>query len=193
MAPERIGKFRIEKPIGEGGMGIVYAAHDDELDRSVAIKVLHPVLVSRKEGKARFRAEAKAVGRLRHPGIVQVYQWSEEDEAIQFLVMERLVGQPLDQLMVDADFSPPETVLLVAVPMAQALLHAHRRGVVHRDVKPANIMVLTDGRVSPRIWDYASIRVWSTHDYGSVGGFTSSPAPEIIAGERADAEVTSLR
>ncbi|MAO82601.1 MAG: hypothetical protein CMH50_01765 [Myxococcales bacterium] len=189
MAPERIGKFRIEKPIGEGGMGIVYAAHDDELDRSVAIKVLHPVLVSSKEGKARFRAEAKAVGRLRHPGIVQVYQWSEEDEAIQFLVMERLVGQPLDQLMVDADFSPPETVLLVAVPMAQALLHAHRRGVVHRDVKPANIMVLTDGRV--KLMDFGIARLdQSAGQLTITGALVGSPAhmaPEIVAGERADA------
>ena len=111
MKPDRIGKFRIEGPIGEGGMGIVYAAHDDELDRAVAIKVLHPVLVSSKEGKERFRAEARAVGRLRHPGIVQVYQWSEEEEALQFLVMERLEGKSLDQLMAEAEFSPPETVL----------------------------------------------------------------------------------
>ncbi|MBM65306.1 MAG: hypothetical protein CMH55_03615 [Myxococcales bacterium] len=189
MGPQRIGKFRVDGPIGEGGMGIVYAAHDEELDRAVAIKVLHPVLVSNKEGKARFRAEARAIGRLRHPGIVQVYQWSEEEEALQFLVMERLEGQSLDQLMARAEFSPPETLLLIAIPLAQALLHAHREGVVHRDVKPANVMVLNDGRV--KLMDFGIARLEQGSGQLTItGALVGSPAhmaPEIVAGKRADA------
>jgi len=170
-------------------MGVVYAAHDDELDRSVAIKVLHPALVSNKEGKERFRAEARAVGRLRHPGIVQVYQWSEEEEALQFLVMERLEGESLDQLMGRAEFSPPETLLLVAIPLAQALLHAHREGVIHRDVKPANVMVLNDGRVKLMDFGIARLEQGAGHltITGALVGSPAHMAPEIVSGRRAEA------
>lgn len=185
---ERIGKFRVDSRIGEGGMGIVYAAHDDELDRDVAVKVLHPILVSSEEGKARFRAEAKAIGRLRHPSIVQVYQWSEESEELQFLVMERLEGDPLDQLIRRADFSPPETLLLVALPLAEALLHAHQEGVIHRDVKPANVMVLRDGRV--KLMDFGIARLEQGGGQLTItGALVGSPAhmaPEIVAGKTAD-------
>ena len=93
------------------------------------------------EGRARFRAEAKAVGRLAHPNIVQVYHWSEEQDDRQFLVMEFLEGETLRELMDRSHFSPPESLLCIAIPLTKALLHAHANQVVHRDIKPSNILI----------------------------------------------------
>ena len=187
MVEEVLGGFAIKDLVGEGGMGMVYRAHDARLDRDVALKVLHPALVASAEGRARFRAEAKAVGRLAHPNIVQVYHWSEEQDDRQFLVMEFLRGETLREFMDRTHFSPPESLLCVAIPLTRALLHAHIHQVVHRDVKPGNIMVGHDGAV--KLMDFGIARLDDTEGLTITGALVGSPAhmaPEVINGARAD-------
>ena len=187
MVEEQLGGFAIKDLVGEGGMGMVYRAHDARLDRDVALKVLHPALVASAEGRARFRAEAKAVGRLAHPNIVQVYHWSEEEDDRQFLVMEFLRGETLRELIDRAHFSPPEALLCVAIPLTRALLHAHIHQVVHRDIKPGNVMVGEDGAV--KLMDFGIARLDDTQGLTVTGALVGSPAhmaPEVINGARAD-------
>ena len=184
---EELGGFVIQDLLGEGGMGMVYRARDERLDRDVAIKVLHPALVASSEGRARFRAEAKAVGRLTHPNIVQVFQWSDEGDDRQFLVMEYLEGLTLGSLMDRVHFSPPESLLCVAIPLTKALLHAHNHQVVHRDIKPGNVMVGVDGSV--KLMDFGIARLDDANGLTITGALVGSPAhmaPEVINGERAD-------
>jgi serine/threonine-protein kinase len=187
MVEEELGGFAIQDLLGEGGMGMVYRAHDARLDRDVAVKVLHPALVASADGRARFRAEAKAVGRLAHPNIVQVYQWSEEGDERQFLVMEFLEGITLRDLLDRSHFSPPEALLCVAVPLTRALLHAHNNQVIHRDIKPGNVMVNTDGAV--KLMDFGIARLGDGSQLTITGALVGSPshmAPEVINGKRAD-------
>ncbi|MDE0881989.1 MAG: serine/threonine-protein kinase [Myxococcota bacterium] len=187
MDPEQLGGFEIKDLVGEGGMGMVYRARDQRLDRDVAVKVLHPALVASAEGRARFRAEAKAVGRLAHPNIVQVFHWSEEQDDRQFLVMEFLEGETLRELMDRTHFSPPESLLSVAIPLTKALLHAHSHSVVHRDIKPGNVMVGKDGAV--KLMDFGIARLDDSHGLTITGALVGSPAhmaPEVINGLRAD-------
>ena len=173
--------------VGEGGMGMVYRARDARLDRDVALKVLHPALVASAEGRARFRAEAKAVGRLAHPNIVQVFHWSEEEDDRKYLVMEYLNGETLRELLNRCHFSPPESLLSVAIPLTRALLHAHNHQVVHRDIKPGNVMVGADGAV--KLMDFGIARLEDTKGLTVTGALVGSPAhmaPEVINGARAD-------
>ena len=184
---EELGGFVLQDLVGEGGMGMVYRARDARLDRDVALKVLHPALVASAEGRARFRAEAKAVGRLAHPNIVQVFHWSEEEDDRQYLVMEYLNGETLRELLNRCHFSPPESLLSVAIPLTRALLHAHNHQVVHRDIKPGNVMVGADGAV--KLMDFGIARLEDTKGLTVTGALVGSPAhmaPEVINGARAD-------
>jgi serine/threonine protein kinase len=187
--PETIGDFAIEEVVGEGGMGMVYRARDAKLDRYVAIKVLHPALTASAESRMRFRAEAKAVGRLAHPNIVQVYQWSEDTDDRQFLVMELLDGRCLREVIEDVCFDPPEAMLAVARPLVDALAHAHSHNIVHRDIKPGNVMVLRDGTI--KLMDFGIARMeFDEQQLTITGALVGSPAhmaPEVINGQRGDA------
>jgi eukaryotic-like serine/threonine-protein kinase len=189
MHPETIGEFAIEDLVGEGGMGMVYRAHDSTLDRTVAIKVLHPALTASADSRKRFRAEAKAVGRLAHPNIVQVYQWSEDSDDRQFLVMELLDGQCLREVLEEVRFDPPEAMLAVARPLVDALAHAHSHNIVHRDIKPGNVMVLRDGTI--KLMDFGIARMEFDEQQltitGALVGSPSHMAPEVINGKRGDA------
>jgi serine/threonine protein kinase/tetratricopeptide (TPR) repeat protein len=137
--------YRLVEKIGEGGMGVVWKAFDSKLDRDVAIKILPETLARDPARLERFTREAKAVAALNHPNIVTIHN-IEEAEVGSFLVMELIEGESLDKT-IPRDGLPLSTVLDVAVPIATALAVAHEKGIVHRDVKPANIMVTPDGRV----------------------------------------------
>jgi serine/threonine protein kinase/Tol biopolymer transport system component len=145
LAPGReVGPYRVVKLIGRGGMGAVYEAEDPRLGRRVALKVLPPELSSPAR-RRRFEREARAIAALNHPGIVHVYSIEEAGD-LRFIAMERVQGQTLRDLM------PPEGLPLprlldIAIPLADALGSAHAGGVVHRDVKPSNVMVTRDGHV----------------------------------------------
>jgi WD40 repeat protein/tRNA A-37 threonylcarbamoyl transferase component Bud32 len=150
----RLGKYELEAPVGFGAFGVVYKAHDCELDRTVAIKVPRAMHLTAKVEVERFVREAKAVAQLRHPGIVSVYDTGQSDET-PFLVTEFVEGTTLADWLSSARPAPKQAAELIAT-VADALHYAHEMGVVHRDVKPANIML--DAAGAPRLMDFGLAR-----------------------------------
>jgi Tol biopolymer transport system component len=141
--PERVGRFKIVRQIGVGGMGVVYAAIDDRLGRQVALKVLHQDAAGQHEQRRRLLWDARAASALNHPNIVCVYEAGEE-EGIEYVAMELVTGHTLADVL--AKERPPQRQLLgYAVQIASALEAAHVAGIVHRDLKPANVMINSAG------------------------------------------------
>jgi predicted Ser/Thr protein kinase len=178
-------RFSNVRPLGAGGMGEVFAADDDQLGRPVAVKRLAPGVnaVSHEE---RFRREGQALARLRHSGVAQVHELIDSDDAL-LLVLERVEGPSLAERL-EAGPLPRTEALTIALRLAEALAAAHRAGVVHRDVKPANVVLRPDG--SPVLIDFGLAR------FDDLPGLTASNvalgtpaywAPEQAAGARADA------
>ena len=139
----RLGPYEIIAPIGAGGMGEVYRARDPRLGREVAIKVIPELLAEHAEVRARFEREAKAASALNHPNICQVYDVGREGET-DYIVMELLDGESLAQ-RIDKGPLPPADVLRIGLQVADALDRAHRAGIIHRDFKPANVMLTKQG------------------------------------------------
>jgi serine/threonine protein kinase len=139
----RLGPYEIESPLGAGGMGEVYRARDTRLDRTVAIKVLNAQLVGSTELRARFEREAKVISQLQHPHICVLHDVGNEGP-IDYLVMEFLQGESLAERLRKGPLAP-EQVLTIAIEIADALEKAHRAGVVHRDLKPGNVMLTKSG------------------------------------------------
>jgi serine/threonine-protein kinase len=143
-------RYRLERKLAQGGMAEVWVATDVQLDRQVAVKLLKPSLAADPILAERFRREARAVARLSHPNIVAVYDTLEEkidDGTRQAVVMQLINGKSLRQLLDDQKRLSPDLTMHIGISMAAALDHAHKNDLVHRDVKPANILVTTDGRV----------------------------------------------
>lgn len=173
-AGSRLGPYDIVAPLGAGGMGEVYRAHDARLGRDVAVKIL-PDDLSSPDRLARFEREARAVASLNHPGIVTLYS-IEEAGGTRFLTMELVEGRTLADLVTPGGL-PAGRVLDLLVPLADALAAAHARGVVHRDLKPANVMVTAEGRV--KVLDFGLAKR-TEPDSGAQSG---SGAPLSMAGE----------
>jgi serine/threonine protein kinase len=151
-----LGDFRIDALLGEGGMGIVYRAHDCSLGRDVALKLLRPEVAGAAAAQARFEREARAIARLRHPNIVSLLSIGAAD-GVRYIAMELVDGRPLDELMAEAltrGDAPATSVAPVATQrvvrwardIADALACAHAHGIVHRDVKPSNVLITSDDR-----------------------------------------------
>lgn len=148
MAKENIlaGRYRLEEKIGTGGLAIVYRAWDNTLDRPVAVKVLRPEKARDPEVVSRFRREAHAAAKLNHPHIVQIYDTGQDEaQGLYYLVMEYLPEPDLKRVINDFAPLPGEKVIEVAIQCCQALAYAHRQGLVHRDVKPHNILFTDQG------------------------------------------------
>src|SRR3984957_9028516 len=143
--PPHIGRYRIERILGQGGFGIVYLAHDDQLQRLVAIKVPHRKLVDRPEAAEAYLTEARTVANLDHPHIVPVHDVGSTEDYPCYIVSKYIDGIDLAKRVRQSRLSLHETVELVA-PVAEALHHAHKQGLVHRDVKPGNILLDCSGR-----------------------------------------------
>ncbi|MFG3578741.1 protein kinase domain-containing protein [Micromonospora chersina] len=142
------GRYRLLDPLGSGGMSVVWRAHDEVLGRDVAVKLLSPDLAADPQLLHRIRAEARAAARLRHPNIVEVYDYGEAADGdgppVPYVVMEVVEGRSLAQLLSGGPL-PWRVAVLICAQVAAALAAAHRRGIVHRDVKPANVMVAGTG------------------------------------------------
>lgn len=185
--PQTVGKYRIERLLGEGAMGVVYRGHDPDIDRVVAIKTLHAHLIAREERGAwldRFAREAKAAGRCMHPNLVMVFDYLELGGA-PYLVMEYLEAGTLEARMAAPPPLPLEAVGSVMSQMLAGLGHIHAAGIVHRDVKPANLLLLPDGRL--KIADFGVARVEALGaTQGGMIGTPSYMSPEQFDARPAD-------
>jgi serine/threonine protein kinase/beta-lactam-binding protein with PASTA domain len=181
------GRYRVEAIIGTGASAHVFAASDVTLKRRVAVKVLHPALANDAGFLRRFRAEAQAAAALNHPHIVAVFDWGEDDGS-PFLVLEYLGGGSLRDLL-DADrLLTVEQAIAVGSQAAEALVFAHARGVVHRDVKPANLLFDAEGRLA--VADFGLARALSeaawTEPVGATVGTARYASPEQAIGRAVD-------
>jgi len=182
LSVKNIGRFEVERKIGQGGFGTVFLARDVELDRYVAIKVPRFGQLSNPEEIKRFLREARSVAKLRHEGIVAVLDagWSD---GVPYIVVDYINGQSLDQLLEKEKFSFEEAVRIVC-EIADALQYAHEHGIVHRDVKPSNIMLDEDGKV--KLMDFGlarDLKDVTMTQAGQVLGTPSYMSPEQAAGE----------
>lgn len=189
------GRYRLSAVIGTGASAHVFLADDSRLGRRVAVKILHPALADDAAFLRRFRAEARAAAALSHPNVLAVYDWGEERDG-PFIVTEFLGGGSLRAMLDRGLRLTPSQALLVGLEAARGLDYAHRRGLVHRDVKPANILFDEDGRL--RIADFGLARALAeaawTEPSGAVLGTARYAAPEQVRGTPLDgkADVYSL-
>jgi serine/threonine-protein kinase len=185
MIGRTIGKYRIVGQLGRGGAGVVYKAVDETLHRDVAVKTLNPDLANT-EVMSRFRAEATILARLNHPQIATIYELFRADGDL-LMVMEFVRGESLDKLSERLGALSPERAAYVIDQILSALEHAHRAGVVHRDVKPANVMVTDEGAV--KIMDFGIARVLGAEQKTVDFRLMGTPAymsPEQVLGEEVD-------
>src|ERR1700733_13175030 len=193
MLGQRLSHYTIVEKIGAGGMGVVYRAHDEQLDRDVAIKVLPRGSLTDETARKRFRKEAMGLARLNHPNIATVHEFGTQDET-DFLVTEYIAGITLDIKLAKGPLPPPEVVRLGG-QLAAGLAAAHREGIIHRDLKPGNLRISTDGRL--KILDFGLAQFMPhASDQGQTVTLTKSQetsgtlpymSPEQLSGEGADA------
>jgi Tol biopolymer transport system component len=195
----RLGPYEIEAPIGAGGMGEVYRARDTRLDRTVAVKVLPEHLSGSPEVRARFEREARAVSSLNHPNICVLYDVGHQD-GVDYLVMEHLEGETLADRLLKGPL-PTDELLRIATEVADALDKAHRQGLVHRDLKPGNVMLTKSGAklldfglarttgLAPTLSDLSRSPTMSRQltAEGTIVGTFQYLAPETLEGREADA------
>lgn len=196
---KKLGKYELKRELGKGAMGVVYEGFDPMIERTVALKTILPQYLATPEAGdilARFKREAQAAGRLNHPGIVAVYDYGEDiglDEngtptggRVAFIAMEFVKGRELREFFdTEQRFTLPDILRLMG-EILEALAHAHAHGVVHRDMKPANLIVLDNGKV--KIADFGIARVEKSEltQVGTVMGTPSYMSPEQIMGQPVD-------
>ena len=180
---DRLGPYLIERWIGQGGMAEVYRGRHETLDRAVAIKILNPVFRADPTFPLRFRREAKTIARLNHPNIIALYDFGEE-RGIAFLVMELAPGGTLHERA--RRFETLADAVAALAPVGDALQYAHDRGVVHRDVKPVNILI--NEREQPVLADFGLARIVdesldvAADDEALIEGTPHYMAPEQVTG-----------
>lgn len=185
------GRYRLVAPIGMGTSSRVFLAVDVQLRRRVAVKLLHPALAADDTFLRRFRAEARAAAALSHPNIVAVFDWGEDETdegTAPYLVTEYLGGGSLRRILDRGRPLTPSQALIVGLDTARALGHAHRRGLIHRDVKPGNLLFDTEGRL--RLADFGLARALAeaswTEPMGTMLGTARYASPEQALGRRLD-------
>ncbi len=181
------GRYIVETRVGGGGMATVYRGMDTYLRRQVALKVLRNQFVGDAEFVARFRREARAAASLSHPNIVAVYDVGQEGEDCYFIVQEFVDGRTLKDRIVEEGPLPPPEALRITQQVLRALGHAHAAGVIHRDVKPQNVLLTRDGRVKVTDFGIARAEAGVTMAYsGAIVGTAHYAAPEQVRGQLTD-------
>jgi serine/threonine-protein kinase len=179
------GRYRLIAEIARGGMAVVYRAQDTLLERLVAVKLLHPQFVGDPEFLERFRREARAAARLSHPNIVSIYDVGD-DQGTPYIVMELIDGGNLKDRIRQAAPLPDAEIRSIGAALASTLDYAHRKGIVHRDVKPQNVLLGEDGR--PRLTDFGIAQAMASSGLtrtGAVMGSVHYIAPEMVRGRTA--------
>jgi eukaryotic-like serine/threonine-protein kinase len=185
MLGRQIGVYRLTAMIGEGGMGVVYKAHDSRLNRTVALKFLNPHLNLDPAAKERFLLEARAAAALEHPNICTIHEIGETAERQLFIAMAWYDGETLSEKLRRGPL-PAQEAVDIAVQMAQGLEHAHMAGIVHRDIKPANVMVTRDGLVKLLDFGVAKMTGINLTQAPVVPGTPAYMSPEQVLGRAVD-------
>ena len=184
------GRYELQRRLAQGGMATVYLAMDRQLDRQVAIKMLHPQFASDPTFAERLRREARAAAGLSHPNIVGVYDWGRHGERY-FIVMEYVSGHSLAEIIAARGPLDPKAAAAIAFEVAAALAFAHRAGIVHRDVKPQNVLLSSDGHVKVTDFGIATMMGGGPSlgltETGTVVGTAAYLSPEQAQGEATDA------
>jgi serine/threonine-protein kinase len=184
---QRYGRYQIRKQLGSGTMGVVFLAHDPQIDRPVALKVLRPDKVVTEEFVHRFLKEARAIGRLTHPNIVVVYDIGRDHGTI-YIAMEYVEGRPFDRVIGSGKPDYP-TWARVGAQLANTLAYAHEKGIIHRDIKPSNIIMTRGGHLKLTDFGIARIEDPEATLQTRVGDILGTPAymsPEQVAGQPVD-------
>lgn len=194
MLGQRLGHYRVVVKIGAGGMGEVYRAHDERLDRDVALKVLPAGVLADESARKRIRKEALVLARLNHPNVETVHEF-DTDHGVDFVVMEFIAGQTVADKLKSGPLPVPE-ILRLAMQMAEGLTAAHDKGVVHRDLKPGNLIVTPEGRL--KILDFGLAQLFrpgqaadatlSMSEAPGISGTLPYMSPEQLRGEAVDAQ-----
>jgi serine/threonine-protein kinase len=194
MVGSDFGGYQLLRELGVGGMGVVYLGEHRLLGRRAAIKTIRAEIANDRTFSRRFLLEARAVGSLNHPSIVRLYDFAFEEDT-PYMVMEYVTGQSLEDLLAGGRKLPPRDAVELLAPIAAALDHAHARGVTHRDVKPANVLLADDGRTLLMDFGLAGLANFSVPaDPESFVGTPDYIAPEQVSGQPVDgrADVYSL-
>jgi len=193
MIGKTLSHYRIIAKIGAGGMGEVYRAHDEQLERDIALKILTAGTLTGESARKQFRKEALALAKLNHPNIETVFEFSSQD-GLDFLAMELIPGHTLSEMLKDGPLTEREIVRL-GIQFTEGMAAAHEQGVIHRDLKPGNLMVTPEGRL--KILDFGLARLMPvtanpdvtrsiTQEPAKVAGTVPYMAPEQLRGERVD-------
>ena len=192
MIGKTISRYRILEQVGAGGMGVVYRAHDEQLERDVAIKVLPPGMLADAAARRRFRKEALSLARVNFPSIATIHEFGSEDD-VDFLVTEYIPGATLDTKLHGGGL-PQQEVVQLGIQLAQGLAAAHQHGIVHRDLKPGNLRITPDGRLkildfglaqfAPQVSELAQTVTLTKS--AELTGTLPYMAPEQLKGEPAD-------
>jgi serine/threonine protein kinase len=193
-AKERVGttlakKYRLDRILGEGGMGVVYAGHHVRLDRKVAVKFLHAQYAQDAQVIGRFFSEAQAAARLQHPNVVDVYDVDQTDDGSVYMVLEYLEGESLSAFLRKRGRVPRAEALSLIVPVLEALERAHENGIIHRDLKPDNLFLTQarDGKIVPKVLDFGIAKLAGASSATSTGQIVGTPAymaPEQAMGRK---------
>jgi len=195
---EVAGQFRIVEKIGKGGMGAVYKAEQPDMNRYVAIKILHSRYLSRSDLVSRFRREARAMSQLSHPNTARVFLYGQLEDGACYFVMEHLVGQNLSQIVRSRGRMEPKRAIRIMIQVCGALEEAHQAGIIHRDMKPENIFITTQGGIRdfPKVLDFGLAKVTERQmrpgsmvltQQGMVFGTPEFMSPEQAHGKTLDA------
>src|SRR6266536_1405699 len=185
MEPRRIASYVLLEPIGHGGMAVVYRAHQERLDRTVAVKIRSDNLAASSEFMERFRREARTAANLHHPNVITVHDFGEDERGVPYLVLEYISGPTLADMMdtgLDDDRIPD-----LLDQLAAGLDYAHARGVIHRDIKPGNVLMTEDGRAV--LTDFGLAWLLEGTHLTLTGGVIGTPeymSPEQASGEPID-------
>lgn len=187
-ARKRIGKYEILSVLGKGGMGVVYRGFDPTIERPVALKIVHPHLILGEDGaefSQRFIQEAKAIARCNHPNIVTILEYGE-DQGVPYMVMEYIEGQSLHEYLNTTAVIPLKSTVRILLQVLKALSFAHEKGIVHRDVKPPNILLLPNEQVKLTDFGIARMPASNLTQIGTAIGTPYYMSPEQAQGDTAD-------